>query len=108
MDGGRLDELLRRHKVDALVATSPENIRYAAGYSPFQGVWNRFPKALIHFADGSRQTLMLPIAEAGFLADVDAGARLDVTLFGVANLVFPKSELDLDAREHVIREWTAD
>lgn len=107
MNSERLQELLRRLGVDALLATSPENILYAAGYRPFQGVWNRFPKALIHFANGARRSLLLPISEAGFVADAETRPDLDLTLFGVSNLVFPRPGTDLDAREKAIMDWTA-
>lgn len=103
MNVRRLDDLLRRHDVDALIAASPENIRYASEFMPFQGVWNRFPKALIHFADGSRPLLVLPIAEAGFLAD--SGVDLDIVLFGTSNLVFPDPDGVLDEFEKKIQQW---
>jgi Xaa-Pro dipeptidase len=106
MNEERLSDLLRRHEIHAVIAISPENIRYASGYGSFQGVWNRFPKALIHFADGSRQILVLPISEAGFVADAAADGDRDIILFGVSNLVLPEAGQALDALETRIRDWT--
>lgn len=97
----RLESLMDRHSVDALVATSPENITYATRYLPFQGVWNRFAKAAIVLRGVARPQLILPIAEAGFVIGSEAAGHSDLALFGTSNLAMDDA-LKLDDEEQRI------
>ena len=68
MNWDSLSAELQRTGVDLLIGTSPENIRYATGYNCFQGVWNRFAKAVVVSPARRRPVLVLPVAEAPRIA----------------------------------------
>jgi Xaa-Pro aminopeptidase len=97
----RLEAFLKAHHLEAVIATSPENIQYATGYVPFQGVWNRFPKAAVAAIGTSRPTLVLPMAEVGFAADDPASASCDVAVFGASNFLISE-EVRFNDRERWI------
>lgn len=90
----RLTEMMERFEIDLLIATSPENIFYAAGYMPFQGVWNRFPKAAAVGRRGEPVFLTLPMNEIGFAADDLRSSNLDLHFFGRTNFALPATDLD--------------
>uniref|UniRef100_UPI003B519F09 M24 family metallopeptidase n=1 Tax=Roseovarius indicus TaxID=540747 RepID=UPI003B519F09 len=106
MNCDRLEALLAAHRVDALIATSPENIRYVTDYQTFQGVWNRFPKAVIVAKTIDKPVLVLPIAEvtqAYESVDVD---KFELIVFGASNFHIP-DETALDATSSWISEAAA-
>jgi Xaa-Pro dipeptidase len=80
----RVVEILSCHDLDAVIATSPENILYASGYTTFQGVWNRFPKAAVFSPADERPILVLPVSEAGSV--VDTLEQFEAVFFGRPNL----------------------
>ena len=83
----RIRDLLKKHGLAAVIGTSPENIRYASGHECFQGVWNRFPKAVIVTATSDRPILVLPIGEIGFIVDRGFDKTSDLYFFGSNNVV---------------------
>lgn len=83
----RIRDLLARHGLSATIGTSPENIRYASGHECFQGVWNRFPKAVIVSVAAERPILVLPIGEIGFVVDRGIDQHADLYFFGSNNIV---------------------
>lgn len=88
----RIRDLLARHDLIAVIGTSPENIRYASGHDCFQGVWNRFPKAVIVSAAAERPVLVLPIGEIGFTVDRALQDRAELYFFGSNNIVVDDEE----------------
>jgi Xaa-Pro aminopeptidase len=94
MNRGRLEAVLAEHRVDALIATAPENILYASGYGSFQGSWNRFPKAAVVVAGDHEPLLTVPMAEIGFVSDSTAPGDCRVQPFGVSNFRIDGSDLD--------------
>lgn len=99
----RIRDLLARHDLTAVIGTSPENVRYASGHDCFQGVWNRFPKAVIVSAAAERPILVLPIGEIGFAIDRGLQGRADLYFFG-SNNVAVEDEGALDAADRWILE----
>lgn len=108
MNKDRLASTLSAHDIDLLIGTSPENIRYATGYLPFQGAWNRFPKAVVAAPGVARPIIVLPVAEVGFFLDSPGPASADAIFFGVSNLRIDQSTPDLDAMEAKIASLTAE
>lgn len=90
----RAQQLLDRFDVDVLIATSAENIFYATGYKPFQGVWNRFPKAALIFRGNTHRGLALPMNEVGFVADWSGEPDVETVFFGKNNFADPVSPLN--------------
>jgi Xaa-Pro dipeptidase len=86
MNRARLETYLEDGSYAALIATSPEHIRYLTGYDPFQGVWNRFERGVV-FAPGSRPVLVIPIAEVAMAVDQGVESACDIRVFGKNNLI---------------------
>jgi Xaa-Pro dipeptidase len=74
---------MQRHGLDALVATSPENLVYLVGYEAQQGTYSRSVKLAVVPADESLPvTLVTPAGEVGWIVDEDVDTRAEVVLFG--------------------------
>jgi Xaa-Pro aminopeptidase len=101
-------EIMHTVDVDAVVATSPENIMYLTGYLPFQGVWNRFPKyAIFARTVPGRVVLVLPIAEVAMAAPaLQSGVALHV--FGRDNFQYEVAVEDLDRIDALVAGIMAD
>lgn len=97
----RIRDMLTRHNLTAVVGTSPENIRYASGHECFQGVWNRFPKAVIVSVAAESPILVLPIGEIGFVVDRGIDRQAALYFFGSNNIVV-EDEATLDAADRWI------
>lgn len=90
----RLKRMMEQFEVDLLIATSPENVFYTTGYMPFQGIWNRFPKAAVVSRHDDVTTLVLPMNEIGFAQDDIHSPSTELRFFGRSNFADPSSVLD--------------
>jgi Xaa-Pro aminopeptidase len=83
MNRKRATDLMLRHGVEAIVATSYQSLLYASQYEVFEGPWNHFGQAVVI---PQRATLpivaVLPTLEIGHLIDAGLDQRIGVHLFG--------------------------
>lgn len=98
----RLNQVLERESLEALVATAPENIAYVTGFrSLSQAIYRRTPLFAIFTRRGS--ALVVPVIEAPAVADAAVDVEHVIT-YGEFHLDLESATGDAARR---VREWSA-